>query len=202
MKSLALSSPLPPKFYLRDTVTVAKELLGKGLYVQKHRKRLLCEIVEVEAYLGEGDEASHSFRGMTLRNKSMFAVGGTAYVYLIYGFYFCVNVATEKEGVGSAVLFRAAAPLWGHQEMQRNRKLKGPLQPNKLLSGPGKLTQSLGIDRAFDGLKFNQPNFKIVDLGTDLSESQIGSSSRIGISKAKDQNLRFFIKNSPWLSLR
>ncbi|MFM8268687.1 MAG: DNA-3-methyladenine glycosylase [Pseudomonadota bacterium] len=200
MKSPELSSPLPLKFYQRDTVTVAKDLLGKGLYISKNKQEFLCEIVEVEAYLGIGDEASHSFRGVTPRNRSMFESGGTAYVYLIYGFYYCINVATEKKGTGSAVLFRAGAPLCGQKEMQKNRKLTGASCEKKLLSGPGKLTQALGIDRSFDGLKFNQPNFKIVDLGKVLSESEISYSPRIGISKAKDQHLRFFIKNSPWLS--
>jgi len=200
MKLLEQSSPLPLKFYQRDTVTVAKDLLGKGLYVRKNRSRFLCEIVEVEAYLGHGDPASHSFRGMTPRNQSMFEGGGTAYVYLIYGFYFCVNVATEEKGVGAAVLFRAAAPLFGHKEMQRNRKLKEPHRHEKLLSGPGKLTQALGIDRSFDGKKFTSTDFKIIDLGKVLSESEIGSSPRVGISKAKSKHLRFFIKNSPWLS--
>jgi len=200
MKLPEPSSPLPPKFFQRDPVTVAKELLGKGLFIQQKRTQFLCEIVEVEAYLGRGDEASHSFRGMTPRNQSMFEVGGTAYVYLIYGFYHCLNVATEAKDVGSAVLFRAAEPLWGLQEMHKNRKLTGSLAPKKLLSGPGKLTQALGIDKSFDGKKFNQPNFKIIDLGKVLSESQISSSPRIGISKAQDQHLRFFIKNSPWLS--
>ncbi|NBX77277.1 MAG: DNA-3-methyladenine glycosylase [Proteobacteria bacterium] len=200
MKLPEQSSPLPLKFYQRDTVTVAKDLLGKGLYVKKNKSQFLCEIVEVEAYLGERDEASHSFRGMTPRNRSMFEAGGTAYVYLIYGFYFCVNVATEEKGIGAAVLFRAAAPLSGHKEMQRNRKLKEPSKPEKLLSGPGKLTQALGINRTFDGRKFDLPDFKIIDLGNVLSEAEIGSSPRIGISKAKDQHLRFFIKNSPWLS--
>jgi len=84
--------------------------------------------------------------------------------------------------------------------MQKNRKLKEPSRPEQLLSGPGKLAQALGIDRSFDGKKFNRPDFKIIDLGNVLSESAISSSPRIGISKAKDQHLRFFIKNSPWLS--
>jgi|694.fasta_scaffold27553_3 DNA-3-methyladenine glycosylase len=195
-----LGPPLEQGFYLRDTVTVAKELLGKGLFVKRGRASFLCEIVEVEAYLGENDEASHSFRGLTPRNQSMFETGGTAYVYLIYGFYYCINVVTERKGLGSAVLIRAGIPLWGHQEMQANRKLKGELSLRDLLSGPGKLTQAMGIDKHLDGQKFNQSHFKIVDLGKKLRDSQYGSSSRIGISKAKDRKLRFFIKSSPWIS--
>lgn len=198
--SLPNSKPLPLKFYLQDTVTVATELLGKGLFVQSGKNTYLSEIVEVEAYLGKSDPASHSHRGMTERNRSMFEVGGTAYVYLIYGFYHCVNVVTESKGVGAAVLIRAAKPLWGLKQMQKNRKLSGSMQADKLLSGPGKITQALKIDRRFDGLTFDRPDFKIIDLGNVLRDSQIGSSSRIGISKAQNKLLRFFVKGSPWLS--
>lgn len=195
-----IGPPLGPRFFQRKTLTVARELLGKGLFVQNKSAAFLCELVEVEAYLGVEDEASHGFRGLTPRNQSMFAEGGTAYVYFTYGFHFCLNVATEKRGVGAAILFRAAIPLWGLEEMQRNRKLRGPLNPKKLLSGPAKLTQALGIDKTFDGQKMNQSQFKIVDLGRVLSKSDIGSSSRIGISKGQEHLYRFFVKNSPWLS--
>lgn len=198
--SLPNLKPLPKNFYLRDTVTVAKALLGKGLFVRTGKYTYLCEIVEVEAYLGKKDPASHSHRGPTQRNQSMFEAGGTAYVYLIYGFYHCVNVVTESKGVGAAVLIRAAKPLWGLKEMQQNRKLTGSVRAEKLLSGPGKITQALKIDRKFDGRTFDKPNFKIIDLGNVLRDSQIGSSSRIGISKAQNKPLRFFVKGSPWLS--
>lgn len=192
--------PLKSEFFLRDTVTVARELLGKGLFLRNRNHSFLCEIVEVEAYLPHNDEASHSFKGLTPRNQSMFEVGGTAYVYLIYGMYWCVNVVTEPQGSGAAVLLRAAAPLLGLKEMQKNRGLKADRSERALLSGPGKLTQALGINRTHDGVKFNQANFKIIDLGKVLGESDISSSPRIGISKAQDRPLRFFVKNSPWLS--
>jgi len=192
--------PLKSDFFLRDTVTVAKELLGKGLYVRHPSGEFLCELIEVEAYLGQEDEASHSARGLTARNQSMFAIGGTAYVYLIYGFYHCLNVSTEAEQVGAAVLFRAGKPLKGLPEMHKNRGLKGKIDEKKLLSGPGKLAQALKIDKRFDGRTFKDPHFKIIDLGNSLKESQIVSSPRIGISKAQDKHLRFFIKDSPWVS--
>ena len=195
-----IGPPLDSQFFLRNTLKVARELLGKGLFIRHSSKLFLCELVEVEAYLGACDEASHSFRGMTPRNQSMFEEGGTAYVYFTYGFHFCLNVATEKKGVGAAVLFRAAIPLLGLEEMQKNRKLRGPLDPKKLLSGPAKLTQALGINKAFNGQKMNQAQFKIVDLGRVLSKSAIGTSSRIGISKGQEHLYRFFVKNSPWLS--
>jgi len=205
MKSLEKSlprslKPLPFKFYRRDTVTVAKDLLGKGLFLKTNAGSFVCEIVEVEAYLGQDDPASHSHKGLTTRNRSMFEEAGRAYVYLIYGFYYCVNVVTEPKGVGAAVLIRAARPIQGAKEMQRNRKLTGPLKEDKLLSGPGKMTQAMGIDRRFDGLTFDRPDFKIVDLGNFLRDSQVGSSSRIGITKAQTKQLRFFVKGSPWLS--
>ncbi|NBW99213.1 DNA-3-methyladenine glycosylase [bacterium] len=192
--------PLKSEFFQRDTVTVARELLGKGLFLRNRKHSFLCEIVEVEAYLPQNDEASHSFKGLTPRNQSMFEVGGTAYVYLIYGMYWCVNVVTEPQGTGAAVLLRAAIPLLGLKEMQKNRGLKPGSSERALLSGPGKLTQALNINRSFDGVKFNQADFKIIDLGKVLGESDISSSPRIGISKAQDRPLRFFVKNSPWLS--
>jgi DNA-3-methyladenine glycosylase len=201
-KSSALKQirPIPPQFFNRDTVQVAKDLLGKGLFVSHGRTQLLCELVEVEAYLSEEDEASHSFRGKTQKNLSMFAVGGTAYVYLIYGMYFCLNVATEEKNRGAAVLFRAAKPLGGLKEMYKNRKLSASPDPQKLLSGPGKLTQALAINKQFDGKSFQSSHFKLIDLGNKLRDSQIVSSPRIGISKARDKDLRFFIKESPWVS--
>lgn len=192
--------PLKSEFFLRDTVTVARELLGKGLFLRNKTHSFLCEIVEVEAYLPQNDEASHSFKGPTPRNQSMFEVGGTAYVYLIYGMYWCVNVVTEAKGLGAAVLLRAAIPLLGLKEMQKNRGLTAIPSERSLLSGPGKLAQALGINKTHDGVKFNQADFKIIDLGKVLGESDISSSPRIGISKAQDRPLRFFVKNSPWLS--
>lgn len=195
--------PLEHSFYNGKAPQVAESLLGKGLFVAHGKIPFLCQIVEVEAYLGAEDPASHAFKGPTPRNLSMFKVGGTCYVYLSYGLNFCMNVVTGSEGVGGAVLIRAALPLLGLKEMAKNRNISRPLTHKNifnLMSGPGKLTQALGINRNFDGLSFDQTTFKIVDLNLKIPKHQIGLSPRIGISKAKEENLRFYIKGSEFLS--
>jgi len=201
MKSLSPSSqsqlekaanfvPLPPHFYLSNTTEVARALLGKGLFISAPQKSpLLVEIVEVEAYLGSEDPASHAYRGMTKRNWPMFELGGMCYVYLSYGINFCMNVVTREKGVGEAVLIRAAAPILGLESIR-----------HRALSGPGKLTHALGIDLSYNGLTFDRRDFKLIDLGKNYSEKFIGESPRIGISRATVERLRFFIRSSPWLS--
>lgn len=202
--SLAKSlSPLPQSFYTRRAPQVAKDLLGKGLFVSHGKQNFLCQVIEVEAYLGSDDPASHAFKGPTPRNSSMFKMGGTCYVYLSYGLNYCMNVVTGLDGEGGAVLIRAALPLLGLTTMAKNRHISGPLTQKSiknLLSGPGKLTQALGIDKTFDGLSFDRSPFKIVDLNYKIPKQQIGFSPRIGISKAKEELLRFYIKNSEFLS--
>jgi DNA-3-methyladenine glycosylase len=196
-------SPLPSSFYERPAPQVARDLLGKGLYVSYKKKHFLCQIIEVEAYLGGEDSASHAFKGPTPRNQSMFLLGGHCYVYLSYGLNYCMNVVTDAENKGSAVLIRAAVPLMGLGEMAKNRRISDALTPKhirSLLSGPGKLTQALGINKNFDGLRFDQSTFKIVDLHYTVPKNKLGVSPRIGISKAKSKKLRFFIKNSEFLS--
>lgn len=191
--------PLPSEFYLQNTVEVARQLLGKGLYVRRGKAELLVEITEVEAYLAGKDPASHAFRGLTKRNWPMFEGGGTCYVYLSYGINYCMNVATQKKGIGEAILLRAAAPILGIETLRKNRGSRD-IPDRNLLSGPGKLTQALGIDLSYNGLAFDRDDLKIVDLGKALTNKSIGTSPRIGISKAKEDELRFFIKGSPWLS--
>lgn len=163
---------------------------------------MLAEIVETEAYLYRDDLACHASRGATPRNQPMFESGGTCYVYLIYGINLCMNVVTEAAGIGSAVLLRAVAPLLGESLMRKNRRLPAKYKPSLLTGGPGKLTQALGIDLSHNGLTFHQKNFKIVDLKRDLREEEIGVSPRIGITKSAELPLRFFIRESPWLSKR
>ena len=198
------ANPLKECFYLRNTVTVEKSLLGKGLFISRKRKVLLVEIAEVEAYLFD-DPASHSFTGPTPRNWPMFETGGMCYVYLSYGINFCMNVVTGPKGKGEAVLLRAAAPLLGIEIMQKNRGLtfiNSDRGIRNLLSGPGKITQALGIDLSFNGKQFDALDFKFIDLGRAYPDSQIWQTPRIGISRAKDLALRFCVKSSPWLSRR
>lgn len=188
---------LPAEFFLHDTAKVARALLGKGLLVRHGKTTMLARIVETEAYLGDTDPASHAFRGPTPRNRSMFETGGTCYVYLSYGINFCMNVSTKASGIGEAVLFRAAEPVLGVGAMQQRRKVA---KINQLMNGPGKLTQALGIDLGFNGLRFDRQNLQLLDLGQNLPTRAIGRSPRIGISVAKEELLRFFIKDSEWLS--
>lgn len=187
---------LPPSFYLKDSLSVAKALLQTALYVRHGTEELVARIVEVEAYL-EDDPASHSYRGKTRRNWPMFEPGGTCYVYLSYGLNYCVNVVTAKQGRGEAVLIRAVEPLRGMEGMAKRRKLSCK-EKQKLCSGPGKLTQAMGIDLRFNGMLFDREDFKIVQICSGTT--QIGCSQRVGISKAIQQRFRFFVRNSPWLS--
>lgn len=207
---LTIGLHLPEDFYLQETAVVAEQLLGKGLVVGTGTGLKVVQIVETEAYL-EQDPASHSHCGRTDRNSSMFGPPGSCYVYLSYGINYCMNVVTRPIGCGEAVLIRAAAPLCGLEEMARNRGLmitKNSLNSNdykqavfrELLSGPGKLTQALGLDLRYDGCCFNRDDFKLVALGGELSKELIGRSPRVGITKATTEHLRFFIKSSPWLS--
>ena len=112
---------LSREFYLRPTLKVAKDLIGKFLVRRLNGKLLIGRIVEIEAYLGEKDPASHAYKGKTKRNEVMFGEGGHLYVYFTYGMHFCSNVVTEQEGIGHAVLLRAVEPLQGLETMARNR---------------------------------------------------------------------------------
>ncbi len=194
---------LPPEFYLRDTTVVARDLLGKGLRRVVHGQTMLAEIVEVEAYLGEADAASHTFLGKTKRNAAMFEAGGTCYVYLSYGMHFCMNVVTREAGRGEGVLVRAVAPLENLALMARNRGIDPAAPPGRLKTisnGPGKLTEALGVDLKLNGTTYDRPELALLDLGTELTPRSIGTSPRVGISLAADLPLRFYIKDSSWLS--
>lgn len=146
---------LTRSFFTRPTLTVAKELLGKFLVYSTPDGRLSGEIHEVEAYM-QDDPASHSFRGKSVRNSSMFREGGHVYVYFTYGMYFCMNIVTESEGYGSGILIRSVIPVEGIEIMKRNRNRKeqdsGKNAFKGLTDGPGKLCQAFGITRVMDGL--------------------------------------------------
>ena len=114
--------PLERAFYARDTLTVARDLLGRRLVRLRDGERLSGTIVEVEAYIGEGDSACHASRGPTRRNASMYGPPGHAYVYMIYGMYHCLNLVTERDGFAAAVLIRALEPIEGLETMQKLRQ--------------------------------------------------------------------------------
>lgn len=185
---------IPEEFFLQDTVTVARGLLGKVLCHGLPGGRVAGEIVETEAYLSEGDPSCHSYWGMTPRNQAMFGPPGTAYVYLIYGIHYCFNVVTREEGIGEAVLIRALIPLEGIEIMQQRR---GTGDKRKLTSGPGKLCQALGIDRRHNGCSLRQGALLLLD---SPGSPPVGVSPRIGVPVEPCLPLRFFVPGSPYLS--
>jgi DNA-3-methyladenine glycosylase len=194
---------LSHSFYTRKTLKVAKELLGKILVRKTNKGIISGRIVEVEAYIGFNDPASHAYTGKTKRNASMFKEGGCAYIYFIYGMYYCVNVVTEKEGFPSAVLIRALEPLEGINLMKKNRKSQNT---QNLTNGPGKLCQALNIDRELNGIDLCGETLFIADDGfyvsaKDGKAKKISSSSRIGVKTGLNHKWRFFIEGSRFVSV-
>jgi DNA-3-methyladenine glycosylase len=182
---------LPRAFYRRPSVELAPDLLGK-LVVRGARAG---RIVEVEAYRRD-DPASHAFAGPTRRNATMFGPPGHLYVYFSYGVHWCANVVCGAQD-GQAVLLRALAPVDGVEEMRAARP--AARRDRDLASGPGRLTQALGIDVAFDGADLVRGPVRLVDDGTP-PPSPPGVSRRIGISKAVDQPWRWFVPDDPNVS--
>lgn len=191
---------LPRDFFERDPPTVGRGLLGKLLVRRIGRKRLVGRIVEVEAYLGEDDPAAHSAAGRTARNGVLFGPPGFAYVYFIYGNYYCLNVSCEPDGKAGGVLIRALEPVAGVAEMAR---LRGADDLRKLTSGPGRLAEAFGVTRALDNGK------DLTDAGSDLFMADDGyrvkrivATTRIGLTKAADLPLRFLVEGNEFVSGR
>ena len=177
-------SALPRSFFLRPAETVARELLGRYLVRRLGGERLVARLVETEAYLGAPDRASHAWGGRrTARNKSLYLIGGHAYVYLIYGLHHCLNVVTGEREVGSAVLLRAAEAVTGELRMKVNRGLDRALRPTDLAGGPGKLCQALAVDRRLDGASLLRGEL-IVTRGEPLAGERIVAGPRVGIDYA------------------
>ncbi len=189
---------LPRSFYTRKTSTVAKNLLGKILVRRIGRNILTGKIVETEAYLFN-DTASHSFRGMTERNKVMFGKGGFLYVYFTYGMHYCANVVTFKEGIGEAVLIRAVEPKNGMKVMLKNRGLINERNHLKTTNGPAKLAQAFGLTKKQSGTDLTGSVIFITN-GDTVPRSKIVTTTRIGISTAKEKKLRYYIKDNAWVS--
>lgn len=178
-----------------DTTSLARCLLGRIVVRETAEGLLAGRIVETEAYL-PGDPASHAYRGPSRRNRSMFLRRGHAYVYQIYGLQYCMNVTSEVEEIGAAVLVRALEPLEGLEAMRARRKT---LRDRDLLRGPGRLTQGLGIGPELDGVDLCAPGpLRLADDGAP--EPSIGSSVRIGITRAAEAPWRFYVRGSRYLS--
>ena len=184
-----------PRFYDRDALVVAPELLNKVLVAGPVRARL----VEVEAYTGTDDPGSHSYRGPTPRNATMFGRPGTLYVYLSYGIHWCTNAVCGPGSTPHAVLLRAAAPLAG-LDVMRERRVKARRDID-LARGPGSLGQAFGFDRSFDGTDLTKGPVRIVDDGTPPPAAP-GVSVRVGLGAGKGDALpyRFFVPGDPHVS--
>ena len=182
-------------FLSRYTPDVARDILGFVIVRNLAGIRLTARIVEVEAYRGPDDPASHAYRGRTGRNAVMFGAAGHAYVYFTYGNHHCLNITTETEGVAGAVLIRAAEPIVGIEEMKRRR---GVREIANLMSGPGKLTKALGIDLALNGE--DMITSRRLYLLTGRKPKRTGVSTRIGVSKGMETKWRFYEEDSPYVS--
>ncbi len=199
---MSASSKLPRSFYTRlNVVTVARDLLGKLLVVPaRNGKRVSGMIVETEAYRGPLDRAAHSYGGRrTKRTEPMYAIGGTAYVFFVYGMYYQFNVVTNAADTPHAVLIRAVEPVEGIELMRERREG----QPDRnLTKGPGKLCIAMGIDRSLDGADLLGDHVWL-EAGQPIRRSQIGSGPRIGIDYAEEwvnKPWRFWIKDNPYVS--
>ena len=184
-----LGKPLKRAFFARSVHEVAPGLIGATLLVDG----VGGIIVEVEAY-HHTEPAAHSYRGPTPRNLVMFGPPGFAYVYRSYGIHWCVNFVCEKEGSASAVLIRALQPTHGLAAMRRRRKLQ---DERTLCSGPGKLTQALGITHAHNGLPLDAPP---IALFSRTEKPEVVAGVRIGLTKAVDLPWRYGLKGSKFLS--
>ena len=178
-----------------DTVELARDLIGKLVVRVTPEGVLSGRIVETEAY-PVGDAAGHAYRGETARNHALFGRRGHAYVYLAYGVSYMLNVSSEAAGVGAGVLIRALEPLEGIAAMQRNRRVQNL---RDLARGPGRLAAALDIDRRLDGVDLCQVG--PLWLARDSREaSEIGTSTRIGLSKNADRLLRFYVRGDRFVS--
>jgi DNA-3-methyladenine glycosylase len=181
-------------FFDRSPEVVARELLGKVLKHNYKGEWLSGRIVEVEAYLGLDDPASHTFIGQTERNRVLFGPPGVAYVYLVYGMYYCLNVSCLPAGEPGGVLFRAIEPMEGVKTMARLRGLPEASSASRISGGPGRLCLALGITRELhNGVDATRrgSTLQVVDDGYHVSRVVV--TPRIGIQKGADLPLRFLI---------
>jgi DNA-3-methyladenine glycosylase len=196
---------LPRGFYARgDALAVARDLLGKLLVVPAPTgERVSGRVVEVEAYCGVEDRASHAYGGRrTARTETMYRAGGVAYVYFVYGMHHQFNVVNGPEGVPHAVLVRAVEPFEGIELMRRRRPAR---TDRELTSGPGKLCRALGIDRSFDGEDLLGRRVWLEETGPTPADEEVATGPRIGVAYAGTDALkpwRFWLKGSEYVSRR
>ena len=188
--TLDRAAPLPRSFYERSPLLVARDVLGRVLVRTSGRARRAGRIVEVEAYRGADDPASHAFRGRTPRNEVMFGPAGHAYVYFTYGMHHCLNLTTGPEGRPEAVLIRAIEPLAGLEEMARCR---GRVPLERLGRGPGCVAEALGLGLSENGLDLTRGPLWIADLPASRGGFRIARGPRVGIRQAQERPWRFYL---------
>ncbi len=192
-----LGKILPADFYSRETEVVSRELLGCVLECTTPEGKASGIIVETEAYVGEHDPACHAAAGRTKRTDLLYGRPGIAYVYFIYGMYWCVNAVTRAEGLPSAVLIRALEPLSGIDLMRQRR---GRARSDReLTNGPGKLCIALGIGAAHHGASLQRGGL-VIRKGEHVAERVVVVAPRIGIKKAADWPLRWFVRGNEFVS--
>jgi len=189
---------LPREFYTRATELVARDLLGAVLECRTRDGVTSGRIVETEAYLGEHDLACHAAAGRTARTDPLYGAPGIAYVYFIYGMYWCFNAVTRGEGEPSAVLVRALEPLAGIDVMRERRAVRSR-RDTDLTNGPGKLCQALGIDARHNRSPLQSPPL-LIRRGVDVPREAVTVTPRVGISRSADWPLRWFVSDSPFVS--
>ena len=197
-----MARKLPLRFYLQDTVEVARSLLGCVLWRRTGDELIAGRIVETEAYLGANDSASHARRGLrSERNASMYLSGGHAYVYFTYGMHWCMNVVTQEADVAEAVLLRALEPVRGIDSIRKRRpKAKRDFD---LTNGPGKICMAFDIDRKLDGERLDGERLYITARDMEGVDEQIAVSARIGVENSGEASgwpLRFFLRGNRYVS--
>ncbi len=206
---------LKTKFYQQNTFKLAQALLGKYIVRKYNKITLIGKIVETEAYYGPHDLASHASRGRTPKTEIMFKQAGLAYIYLIYGMYYCFNISTEKKDFPAAILIRAVEPIAGINQMIRNRYLKNKkfnplittyhLPLTKIANGPGKFCQAFKIDKNLnsENLITSKKLWLAKNSQEKIKSFQIIKTKRIGIDyagKYKNKPWRFYLKNNTFVS--
>ena len=190
------------EFFLRDALVVGPEILGNFLIRKIGDKIIKTKIVEVEAYMGPEDRASHAYENKrTSRTEPMFSLGGNSYVYLIYGMYNCMNIVCQEEGRPEALLIRGVEPLNEFDLVRKNRNLIK--NTHNLTNGPGKLCSALQIDREFSGYDLINGEELYLEKNEDKEEFEIIYSKRIGIDYAgeyAEKLWRFYIKDNKFIS--
>jgi DNA-3-methyladenine glycosylase len=194
---LTLSKPHVRQFYERNSLKVCRDLLGSILVYREDGETLAGFIVETEAYR-QDEPACHAYRGKTKRNGVMFGPGGVAYIYFVYGMYWCLNATTESDGKAAACLIRSVEPFAGIEKMMENRKRKAI---GDLCRGPGRLAQAFNLTGTLNGHDLSNPPLQILALPDGLKPRfKVGRSTRVGINVAQELEYRYFIDGNPFVS--